>query len=120
MDELTYDFPFKKMIKRRKKRIIDKWLVGTYNGMILVSELITEKELASGEGILRAAFLHFQELEDAMELQWYTAPFQIELGYSMELRVRYKDKIFMTMQELGISNFTPVKMTVPQCLEKKE
>lgn len=119
MDKPTCDFPFKKIMRGRKKRIISKWLVGTYNGMILVSERITEKESESGEGILRAAFSHFQELEDAMELRWYTAPFQLELGYSLEL-LGHKDKIFMTMQEFGIKNFTPVKMAVPQCLEKKE
>lgn len=122
MDEMTYDFPFGKIINRRnrKKKIRDKWLVGTYNGMILVNEMITEKELESGEGILRVSLSNFQELEDAMELQWYSALAKLELGYSMELRVNYKDKIFMTMQELGIDNFTPAKRAIPQCLERKE
>lgn len=120
-EEGIYAYPLEKLI-RAKNRVRGKkiWLVGTYHGMILVNELITEKELETGEGILRASLTHFQRLEDAMELQWYTASLQLELAYSMELFRDRKDKIFLTIQELGAGNFTPAKKAVPQYLEGKE
>lgn len=119
VDERAYVFPFNRF-RNRNNGNKNKWLVGTYRGMILVDEFVSEKELKSGEGILRASFLHFNELEDAMELEWYAAPFQIQSGYSMGVHMSGKGKAFMTLQELGIDNFTPVKMALPQRLVGKE
>ncbi len=119
-DERAYMFPLQRLRDQKDQKNKDKWLVGTYNGMILVDELVTEKELKSGEGILRASLCHFEELEDAMELEWHVASRQVQSSYALMLHVASKDKVFVTLQELGIHNFKPVKMTVPQCLMGKE
>lgn len=114
--EGVYSYPlFKRSIRaRNKKRNKNIWLVGTYHGMILVNELITAKERDTGEGIMRASLTHFQNLEDTMELQWYTTPAILELAYSMELSLESRDKVFLTMQELGAERFTQVPLPILQ------
>ncbi|MCM1261551.1 MAG: type IV secretory system conjugative DNA transfer family protein [Butyrivibrio sp.] len=120
-NENVYSYPLTRLIRARNS-IVGKniWLVGTYNGMILVNELITARELDTGEGILRASFTHFQKLEDTMELQWYAASPKLQLSHDLELSCHNKDKIFMTMQELGAKHFIPVKRAIPQFLGGKE
>ncbi|MCM1047164.1 MAG: type IV secretory system conjugative DNA transfer family protein [Clostridiales bacterium] len=116
----VYSYPLKKIITARNRtRVKIIWLVGTYNGMILVNELISLKELETGEGILRTALTNFQRFEDAMELQWYTSSDKLKLAHDMELTCRRKDKVFLTMQELGMKNFKPAKWAIPPCLKEK-
>ncbi|MCM1044220.1 MAG: type IV secretory system conjugative DNA transfer family protein [Candidatus Gastranaerophilales bacterium] len=108
-NERVYSYPFKKLVRARYgKRGKKIWLVGTYRGMILVNEVITEKELKTGEGILRVSITHFQKLEDAVELQWYTASPRLEFEHGMKLSGDGRDKIFLTIQELGEQHFKPV------------
>lgn len=120
-DEIdAYIFPVKNNWRKRLNETgycKDVWLVGTYNGMIIAEDMVSEEEIESGEGILRISCRQFDRIEDTMQLKWYRAPKDLEHTHAMEVMVDNIPTAFMTIEEMGIENFTPVERKIPECLK---
>ena len=120
-DEIdAYTFPVKNNWRKRLNETgycKDVWLVGTYNGMIIAEDMVSEEEIESGEGILRISCRQFDRIEDTMQLKWYWAPKDLEHTHTMEVMVDNIPTAFMTIEEMGIENFTPVERKIPECLK---
>ena len=120
-DEIdAYTFPAKnnwrKKLNEMKYRR-DVWLVGTYNGMIIAEDMVSEEEIETGEGILRTAFRQFDRIEDTTQLKWYRATEDLERTHTMKVMIDNIPTAFLTIEEMGIENFTPVEKKIPECLK---
>lgn len=116
----AFIFPVRKQWRRKLDETgycKDVWLVGTYNGMIIAEDMVSEEEIESGEGILRISFRQFDKIEDTMQLKWYRAPKDLEHTHKTEVMVDNIPTAFMTIEEMGIENFTPVERKIPECLK---
>lgn len=89
----------------------DTWLVGTCNGMILLEKLVTKKEAKSGMAMLKLCLKEFENLEDALDLRWYTSTENMQVAYYKQSQKK-PEKAFLTIEELGKEYFMPMKNDV--------
>ena len=96
---------------RRRRKLIstrNKWLVGTCNGVILVEDVASMQEIASGYGMIRLCADEFDDLSCIRDLQWYMSDNKKLFQYADILGKINPEKIVLTIQELGEDEFVPV------------
>lgn len=96
---------------RRRRKLIstrNKWLVGTCNGVILVEDVASMEEIASGCGMIRLCVDEFDDISCIRNLQWYMSDNRKMFQYVDILTKVNPEKIVLTIQELGEEEFTQV------------
>lgn len=75
------------------------WLVGSFHGMIIVEDIVSEKELM---GDMAKAFLCKKQLNSFQEmdtLKWDVLSYEQQSWYSM-MMIEHPDRVFLTLDEV--------------------
>lgn len=84
----------------------DTWLVGTYNGMILVEGLMTKRDAESGKGLLRLCVQEIDDWTGVFDMDWYISTDSVQMSYYRQAS-KAPEKVFLTIDELGREYFIP-------------
>ena len=95
--------PQKLMDSFRKE---NTWLVGTYNGMILVQGLMTRHDAESGKGLLRLCVQEVDDWKGVFDMDWYISTDSMQASYIRQA-AKAPEKVFLTIDELGKDSFIP-------------
>lgn len=85
-----------------------KWLVATYQGMIIDQEFVSAEDAKSGYGCLMLQSRNKLLYENAERIEWYYADGQAEDIYRTTLET-HPEYVFLTMKEVGERHFVPLK-----------
>ena len=87
------------------------WLVGVCNGIIMTDDCMQMKEVYTGKGIMRLCLNEFKDVQDALNMDWYTADESVYILYDKKKKYN-PENVFLSIEELGMEHFEKVPKVI--------
>lgn len=92
------------------------WLVGTINGMIILNDIVSKKEMKTPKGIVRACMNKLKDISGIDVMEWYIANSDLQMDYYTLLN-RNPRRVFIMLDDLNKERFVKVDEEITQVLK---